>query len=106
MTPESLLYLSFQNMILECCSEIMALFSVDREPTPLTEVCASPLRLSGIICSPFSCVNGDTLCVSNHKSEDLTALIHVKSTYNGILLWLKVFFARKLQLVQKIIKRT
>ncbi|CAO2581415.1 Cilia- and flagella-associated protein 54 [Lemmus lemmus] len=27
-----------ENMILECCSEIMALFSDDREPTPLTEV--------------------------------------------------------------------
>ncbi|XP_038170363.1 cilia- and flagella-associated protein 54 [Arvicola amphibius] len=27
-----------ENMILECCSEIMALFSADREPTPLTEV--------------------------------------------------------------------
>ncbi|XP_052609079.1 cilia- and flagella-associated protein 54 isoform X1 [Peromyscus californicus insignis] len=27
-----------ENMILECCSEIMALFSTDRDPTPLTEV--------------------------------------------------------------------
>ncbi|KAK7824935.1 hypothetical protein U0070_014141 [Myodes glareolus] len=58
-----------ENMILECCSEIMALFSVDREPTPLTEVCACPLRLSGFIRSPFCCVNGDTVCVSNQRTS-------------------------------------